>query len=234
MYPLLYMMSVHPYDCFSVFSRETGVCQLLATVCGYLLYPLSYMMGVHPDDCFSVGALIGIKLFATPVTGFIELGNLIQNRKDFENYLTTNSTWHKVGTDILLEATNITLEKGVLQERSEVIATYAMCGFSAFSGLAIGLGGFLAVCPQRRRDIISVIPYAFFAGNMACFATGSVAGSVAREEHKEHGSALPWQDQWLVSDDKEHGFALLQDQWLVSDDKEHGLLWLTVGSVAGE
>ncbi|KAK3760175.1 hypothetical protein RRG08_005324 [Elysia crispata] len=146
------------------------------TVCGYLLYPLSYMMGVHPDDCFAVGALIGVKMFATPMAGFAELGKLIKNRKDFENYLKTNSTWHKVGTDIFLEATNITLEKGVFQERSEVISTYAMCGFSAFTALAIGLGGLFAVCPERKKDIIKIIPYAFFAGNMACFATGAVAG----------------------------------------------------------
>ncbi|KAK3760177.1 hypothetical protein RRG08_005326 [Elysia crispata] len=45
LYPLSYMMAVHPDDCFSV---------SLQTVCGYLLYPLPYMMAVHPDDCFSV------------------------------------------------------------------------------------------------------------------------------------------------------------------------------------
>ena len=47
-------------------------------MCGYLLYPLSYSMGVHPDDCFAVGTLIGVKMFATPVMGFYELGQIIQ------------------------------------------------------------------------------------------------------------------------------------------------------------
>ncbi|GFR79859.1 sodium/nucleoside cotransporter [Elysia marginata] len=114
------------------------------TVCGYLLYPLAFIMGVHPEDCFSVGALIGVKMFATPLTGFAELGKIIQ-------------------------------------ERSEVITTYAICGFSAFTALAIGIGGFLAVCPERKKDILKTIPYGFIAGNIACFATGSVAGLMYNE-----------------------------------------------------
>ncbi|GFN84156.1 solute carrier family 28 member 3-like [Plakobranchus ocellatus] len=145
-------------------------------ICGYLLYPVSYIMGVHPDDCRSVGALIGIKLFATPITGFIELGKLIDNREKFEKYVITNGTWYKSGKDIILEATNTTLVKGFMQVRSEVITTYAICGFSAFTAMAIGVGGYFALCPQRKEDVMKVLPYAFFAGNVACFATGAVAG----------------------------------------------------------
>lgn len=148
------------------------------TVCGYLLYPLAFVMGVHPEDCFSVGALVGVKMFATPMTGFYELGRLIQNRVDFEHYRAsiTNGSWHKVGRDIILDATNTTLIKGAMQERSEIISTYAICGFSAFTALAIGIAGYFAVCPERKKDVMKVIPYGFFAGNIACFATGSVAG----------------------------------------------------------
>ncbi|RUS85359.1 hypothetical protein EGW08_006902, partial [Elysia chlorotica] len=125
--------------------------------CGYLLYPLSYMMGVHPDDCFSVGALIGVKLFATPANAFIQLGTMIQKH-------------------FFVHFPHVSLSFRTVQERSEVISTYAICGFSAFTALAIGVGGFFAVAPNRKKDIMKVIHYAFFAGNMACFATGAVAG----------------------------------------------------------
>ena len=43
----------------------------------------------------------------------------IQNREDFEEYLKTNGSWHKVDRDIILEATNTTLVKGIMQVKRE-------------------------------------------------------------------------------------------------------------------
>ncbi|XP_059151422.1 solute carrier family 28 member 3-like [Physella acuta] len=148
-----------------------------ATICAYILYPLSYIMGAEPEDCGTIGTLIGIKLFATPMVGYAELGKLIKNRHKFEDYMSLgNRTWHWSGTDVILDNLNTTLIGGFMSERSEVIATYSMCGFSAFTAIGICIGTMVAMCPARKDDIIEMVLLAFFAGNVASFATGAVAG----------------------------------------------------------
>ncbi|CAG5131684.1 unnamed protein product [Candidula unifasciata] len=136
----------------------------------------AYIMGAPPEDCGRVGALIGIKLFATPMVGYAELGKMIQNRKIFEAYMkTANSSWHWSGPDIVLDSINKTLPYGVMTVRSEVITTYAMCGFSAITAIGICIGSMTAMCPARKQDVIDIVLVAFLAGNLASFATGAVA-----------------------------------------------------------
>ena len=66
----------------------------------------------------------------------------------------------------------------VLEPRSKVIATYALCGFSnpAALGLQIAILGTMA--PNKRADLASVGLRAFISGSMACFMTAAVAGSL--------------------------------------------------------
>ena len=63
-----------------------------------------------------------------------------------------------------------------LQIRSEIIATYALCGFSNFSAIGIQLGGLGPMAPNRRGDMATVALRALLAGSMACFMTACVAG----------------------------------------------------------
>ncbi|GFO40913.1 sodium/nucleoside cotransporter [Plakobranchus ocellatus] len=146
-------------------------------ICGYVLFPLTFAMGVPYEDCSTVGSLIGIKLFATPVVGYAKLGKIINNRMILEDYVrSTNGTWHWEGSDVFLDDSNTTLVNGVLSEHAEVIATYAMCSFSAFPAIGIALGVMTSVCPVRRNDVMKLVGLAFFGGNVASFATGAVAG----------------------------------------------------------
>lgn len=62
------------------------------------------------------------------------------------------------------------------QERAEVIATYALCGISAFPAIGFSLGTLIPMCPARKRDVVDVVIRAFIAGNLANFATGTIAG----------------------------------------------------------
>ncbi|KAH9524879.1 hypothetical protein Btru_028135, partial [Bulinus truncatus] len=84
-------------------------------LCSYLLYPFAYVMGIAPEDCGKVGALIGIKLMATPFVAYAELGGMIKNRHIFENYVRLyNETWYASGDDVILTETNTTLIKGLM------------------------------------------------------------------------------------------------------------------------
>jgi len=70
------------------------------------------------------------------------------------------------------------LPEGALSERSELILTYAMCGFANFGSLGIMLGGMGAMVPERRGEIVSLGMRAVLAGLLASCMTGAVVGVV--------------------------------------------------------
>ncbi|MBN8218086.1 MAG: nucleoside transporter [Spirochaetes bacterium] len=65
----------------------------------------------------------------------------------------------------------------VHHDRSALIATYALCGFTHIPSLAIFVGGTAALAPSRLADLSSVGIRALIAATLACFITASVAGA---------------------------------------------------------
>ena len=63
-----------------------------------------------------------------------------------------------------------------LQKRSVVIVTYALCGFSNLSSIAIQIGGIGSIAPERRSDLAKLEIQALIAGSLACFMTANIAG----------------------------------------------------------
>ncbi len=72
------------------------------------------------------------------------------------------------------------VEAGVLSDRAEVIATYALCGFSNFGSIAIQIGGIGAMVPERKADLARLGLRAMVAGSLACFQTAAIAGFLLR------------------------------------------------------
>lgn len=73
-------------------------------------------------------------------------------------------------------------DAGMLSKRAEIIATYALCGFSNISSIGINLGGFGAMAPSRRGDLAKVVVRAMVTGSCACFLTASIAGTLLSAE----------------------------------------------------
>ncbi len=65
---------------------------------------------------------------------------------------------------------------GVISERSEILATYALCGFANFSSIGIQIGGIGALAPERQPDLARLGLRAMLAGTIACFMTACIAG----------------------------------------------------------
>ena len=63
-----------------------------------------------------------------------------------------------------------------LSERSTVIATYALCGFSNFSSIAIQIGGIGSIAPERKSELAQLGLRGMIAGSLACFQTATIAG----------------------------------------------------------
>ncbi len=68
------------------------------------------------------------------------------------------------------------LADGTLSERSELILTYALCGFSNLGSLGIMIGGLGTLVPERRQEIVKLGSRSIIAGLLATLLTGSVVG----------------------------------------------------------
>ncbi|WP_299444777.1 nucleoside transporter C-terminal domain-containing protein [uncultured Rhodospira sp.] len=71
------------------------------------------------------------------------------------------------------------LPEDALSPRSELIMTYALCGFANFGSLGIMLGGLTAMAPERRGDIVALGTKSIVSGTLATLMTGAVVGLVS-------------------------------------------------------
>jgi CNT family concentrative nucleoside transporter len=67
-------------------------------------------------------------------------------------------------------------QKELLQERSFILATYALCGFANFGSIAIQIGGIGALVPNRRTDLAELGVTAMIGGLLACYMTAAIVG----------------------------------------------------------
>ncbi|MGH7553301.1 MAG: NupC/NupG family nucleoside CNT transporter [Longimicrobiales bacterium] len=75
-----------------------------------------------------------------------------------------------------LQLSTLLSEGEPLAPRSIIIATYALCGFSNFSSIAIQIGGIGGIAPTRRGDLARLGLRAMVAGSLATFMTATIAG----------------------------------------------------------
>lgn len=122
----------------------------LGTILGYACAPLAFLMGVPTAECIEAGRLIGLKTVANEFIAYAELGK------------------------ISMAATSG--GPTVLSERTIVVLTYALAGFSNFGAIGIQVGGIGGLEPSRRAELAELGLKAMFGGTLACCMTGSIAG----------------------------------------------------------
>lgn len=66
--------------------------------------------------------------------------------------------------------------KAVLDHRSFVIATFALCGFANLSSIAIQIGGIGGLAPSRKSDLARLGFKAMIVGTLANFMSACIAG----------------------------------------------------------
>lgn len=128
---------------------KTGWAPLTLTrILGVLFSPIAWLMGIEWKECASAGELLGLKMVATEFIAYERLGN-----------------WLKLAADAR-----------PLSDRSAVIVTYALCGFSNFASIGIQIGGIGALAPERRRELTEIAFRAMIGGTLACCMTACIAG----------------------------------------------------------
>ena len=118
----------------------------LEYILGLLFAPFAWIMGVPTEDITIVGQLLGKKTVLNEVIAYVDLGN-IQNDSNI-----------------------------ILQDKSVIIATYALCGFANFSSVGIQIGGISAIAPGQRKNLTELGIKALIGGTIACFMTATIAG----------------------------------------------------------
>jgi CNT family concentrative nucleoside transporter len=113
---------------------------------GFVFAPIAFAMGVPMVDCLAVGQLMGQKMAINEFVAYLNLSILMGD-----------------------EAT-------ALQDRSALIATYALCGFANFGSIGIQIGGIAGIAPDRRSDLARLGMRAMIGGSLAAFLTATIAG----------------------------------------------------------
>ena len=62
-----------------------------------------------------------------------------------------------------------------MDPKSELIASYALCGFANFSSIGIQIGGIGALAPSRRSDLARLGLRALLGGMLASFTVATLA-----------------------------------------------------------
>lgn len=129
-----------------------GLPQLsLEWIFSYLLAPVAWLMGVPWADCGQVGVLLGKKTILNEFIAYLDLKTLIDNGRKSASLPT-------------------------ISERSQIITTYALCGFSNIGSIGIQIGGIGGIAPERQADLALLGVRAMIAGSLACFMTAAIAG----------------------------------------------------------
>ena len=68
------------------------------------------------------------------------------------------------------------LKGDMLDPKSAVIATFALCGFANFSSVAMLIGGLGELAPERKHDLAKLGIRAMICGTLASYLSASIAG----------------------------------------------------------
>ncbi|MBY5980886.1 NupC/NupG family nucleoside CNT transporter [Ferrimonas balearica] len=63
-----------------------------------------------------------------------------------------------------------------LSPKTQIIVTFALCGFANFGSLAMVIGGLVAMAPQRRQVLGQIGPRCLLAAALANLMSGTIAG----------------------------------------------------------
>ena len=63
-----------------------------------------------------------------------------------------------------------------LQTHTNIIMTYALCGFTNLGSVGILIGGVSTIVPERRTELLQLGPRALISGTLVACLTGTIAG----------------------------------------------------------
>ncbi|EIK94231.1 nucleoside transporter [Pseudomonas sp. M47T1] len=124
----------------------------LQLILGYLLSPIAFVLGVPWNEAVLAGGFIGEKMILNEFVAYADLSN----------HLTASKA----------------AEAGVplLSVHTQVIVTFALCGFANLSSIAIQLAGLSSIAPERRKELAQLGLRAMIAGTLSNLMSAAIVG----------------------------------------------------------
>ncbi|KAJ8917292.1 hypothetical protein NQ315_002310 [Exocentrus adspersus] len=160
------------------FKLVTGI---IASVIAFLafIYVVNGVLGwlgglvgfVDGDEVWSLEAIVG-KIFI-PISYIMGVP-----WEECENVGKLIGIKTMVNEFVAFQRMQVMIKSGELSERTKVIATYAICGFSNPGSIGIQLSALGALAPSKREAITRLVFRAFWGGAVVCFMTACIAGAL--------------------------------------------------------
>ncbi|WMY96822.1 MAG: NupC/NupG family nucleoside CNT transporter [Arsenophonus sp.] len=125
----------------------------LELILGYIFSPIAYLIGIPWNEAKIVGSFIGQKLVMNEFIAYM----------NFSEYLKPDSYLISSG-------------KQVLSQNTKAIISFALCGFSNFSSVAILLGCLGGIAPHRRQDVARLSLKTVLASSLSNLMSAAIAG----------------------------------------------------------
>ncbi|KAF7237768.1 Sodium/nucleoside cotransporter 2 [Varanus komodoensis] len=146
-------------------------------ICSYVLVPLAFLLGASWEDAPLVAELLGIKIFLNEFVAYQQLSTYKQKRLDgLPEWNGTQKQWISASSPARRSRRPADARVRLQAVRSEIITTYALCGFANLSSIGIMLGGLSSMAPQRKSEFSSIVLRALFTGACVSLINACVAG----------------------------------------------------------
>ncbi len=148
----------------------------LIALSNYMLEEIGELFGINSMLVEQYGKPLNLQFILGFCLQFLALGIGVP----WEDALQFGSLF---GTKIVLNEFVAYFDLGILIETKEIInektilmATYALCGFANFSSIAIQIGGISPLAPDRKSDLAKLGLRAVAGGALATLMTATLAG----------------------------------------------------------
>ncbi|GLO64141.1 nucleoside permease [Vibrio sp. MACH09] len=124
----------------------------LQMILGYLFAPIAWLMGVPWSEATLAGSFIGQKVVINEFFAYINLAQYLSG-------------------DAVVATTGLPMS-----EKTQVIVSFALCGFANFGTVAIAIGGIGGMVKERRKEIAALGFRALIAGILSNLMAATIAG----------------------------------------------------------
>ncbi|ASJ97766.1 NupC/NupG family nucleoside CNT transporter [Shewanella marisflavi] len=130
-----------------------GMTLTLELILGWIFSPLAFLLGVPLADIGIAGAMIGKKLIVNEFVAY----------SDLSPYLQDPALVAQAGLQ-------------VLDEKTKVIISFALCGFANIASIGILIGGLGTLCPSRTDFIAKYGVRTLIAASCSNLLSAAIAG----------------------------------------------------------
>lgn len=116
-------------------------------ILGSFFSVIAWLMGVRGQDAHFVGSLMGTKMVFNEFVAYTDLSRVLQGQANF-----------------------------IIDPKSAIIASFALCGFANIGSIAIQVGGIGELAPNRRKDLAKLGLKALYCGTLASYLSATIAG----------------------------------------------------------